>query len=351
MEASQIGGWFRGLLNQTMKKNRSFVRNLLLAVAPAMAALSAHADAVNGTLYYTTFSGAPNIHKVDYSYDGLLNFSLATPVDIGTTVGADGIVFNPNNGNLLIGGQGNQVHEITTGGAPVTTQAPGVAAFHLSVDPSKKIVWAAGIPGQLSEMPLTPNLGAGIPYTMIGSESGIDSIAWRGTTAVYTSSDPNGGEFFGTIVLNTTLKTATTIRLGTAAATHSVQYDPFTDDFIFIGDNHITQRDGTTLAIVSDLAVGGIVSFDQGAIDGKGHAFVADNGGKLLFIDYSSSALVNDPANFTATPFLANFLDDVAPIAGPGGSQSVPETTSSLLALAMVVPSLFLAKRKLAKQS
>lgn len=332
-----------------MKKRPSLVRNIAIALIPAAAGLNAYADAVNGTLYYTTFSGAPNIHKVDYNYDGLSTFSLSTPTDIATTFGADGIVFNPNNGNLIIGGQGNQVHEITTAGVAVTTKAPGVAAFHMSVDPSKKIVWAAGIPGQLSELDLTPSINNGIPYTMLGSESGIDTIAWRGSQAVYTSSNPGGDEYFGFITLDTILKTATTVRVGTAPATHGLTYDPFTDDFIFIGDDHITQRDGATLGLVSDLVVPG-VTFDQGAVDGKGHGFFADNGGKLVFLDYSSSGLVNNGANFEASPFLASFLDDVAPIAGPGGSQSVPETTSSLFALALVVPGMLLAKRKLASR-
>lgn len=334
-----------------MKKNKSFIRKIAFALVPLAGGWNALADAASGTLYYTTFAGTPNIHKVDFSYDGLLNFSLAAPVDIATTVGADGIVFNPNNGNLIIGGQGNQVHEITTGGVAVNTVAPGVAAFHLSVDPSKKIVWAASIPGPVSEVDLTPSIsGAGIPYTMLGSESGIDTIAWRGTTAVYTSSDANGGEFYGTIVLDTTLKTATTTRVGTAPATHGLTYDPFTDDFIFIGDDHITQRDGATLGLVSDLTVPG-VNFDQGTVDGNGHGFFADNNGKLIFLDYSSSGLVNDGANFLATPFLAANLDDVAPIVGPGGSKSVPETTSSLLALGLVIPGMLFAKRKFAKQS
>jgi len=331
-----------------MKTPNRLARNFAVLLIPSVLGLNTFADAVNGTLYYTTFAGAPNIHKVDYSYDGFLNFSLSAPTDITTTVGADGIVFNPNNGNLIVGGQGNQVHEITTGGAAVATIVPGVAAFHLSVDPSRKIVWAGGIPGQLSEIPLGPTINPGIPYTMAGDETGIDTIAWRGTKAVYTSSDPNGGEHYGTIVLNTVTKTATTTRIGDQPATHGVSYDPFSDDFIFIGDSHITQLDGATLAPVSDLTVGGGVVFDQGAVDGLGHGFFADNNGKLIFLDYSSSGKVSDAANFMASPFLAQFLDDVAPIAGPGGSKNVPDSTSSLVALALVLPGLCLVKRRLA---
>ncbi|MEO8351748.1 MAG: hypothetical protein ABI680_08450 [Chthoniobacteraceae bacterium] len=328
-------------------KNR-FPLSLLAALLCASYGSTAFADATDGTLYYTTYNGGQNIWKVDYAFDGASTFTLAPSINIASTNGADGIVFNPNNGNLLIGGQGNAVHEITKAGAPVATATPGVAAFHLSVDPSKTIVWAAGIPGQLSALPLTPSVTNGVPYTMLGAESGIDTIAWNGSTALYTSSGSGGHGWYGTIVLDTVLKTATTTRVAQIDATHGATFDPFTGDFILIGDQNITQVDGVTLAIVSDLLVPSVSTFDQGTVDGKGHGFFADNGGNLVFLDYSNSGLVADVGNFRASPFLANFLDDVAPIVGPGGSNNtVPESSSTLLCLALVLPALFLAKRRM----
>jgi hypothetical protein len=307
---------------------------LIAGLLPAAFGLTSLADATSGTLFFTTFAGGPNVHKVSYSFDGAATFSLGAPVNIASTAGADGIVFNPNNGNILIGGQGPFVHEIKTDGTPVASVDSKTIAFHLSVDPSKTIVWAAGIPGPVSEVPLTPSVTTGTAYTMLGDESGIDTIAWRGATAVYTSSDPNGGEFYGYIVLDTTAKTATTTRVGSQPASHGLTYDPFTDDFIFIGDDHITQLDGATLALVSDLEVPG-VNFDQGTVDGKGHGFFADNLGKLVFLDYSGTGLVGDALNFLASPFLANSLDDVAPLIGPGGS-NVPEADTTIAGIGLL---------------
>jgi hypothetical protein len=321
-----------------MKSSFRIIRSLALVLFPAAAGVTALGDPVNGTLYFTTYNGGVNIHKVDYNYNGAATFALAAPVDIGSTAGADGIVFNPNNGNLLIGGQGFRIHEMTTAGVLVSTKNPNTDTYHLSVDPSKTIVWAGGIPSGLAEVPLTPGINNGIAYTMSGPDTVIDSLAWRGNTIVYTSSGGGGNGNWGTIVINTAAKTATTTRLGSMPATHGVSYDPYTDDFIFNGANHITQVDGATLVVQSDLTIPN-VQLDQGAVDGKGHAFIASNTGNLVFLDYSTSHLVSNAANFLASPFLANFLDDVAPIAGPGGNPNpnVPEANTVFAGVGVLI--------------
>src|ERR1043166_9751102 len=78
----------------------------------------AAADPITGELFYTRFSGAPNVKRVTVSYDGATSFSLGTPVVVGTTPGADGLVGNPQNPDLLIvAGQGSDISTIskTTG--------------------------------------------------------------------------------------------------------------------------------------------------------------------------------------------------------------------------------------------
>ena len=63
----------------------------------------------------------------------------------------------------------------------------------------------------------------------------------------------------------------------------------------------MTQIDPTTMKVVSDrdFSSMGISSLDQGAVDGKGHLYVADNGGRLLFVDYSKSGLIGAPSRVT----------------------------------------------------
>ncbi len=64
----------------------------------------------------------------------------------------------------------------------------------------------------------------------------------------------------------------------------------------------------------------------------------ANNDGNLLFVDYSATGLIGDTSDFTAKHFLANYLDDIAPLVGPGGGglNAAPEPTSfTLLSLGL----------------
>src|ERR1700730_9263855 len=86
----------------------------------------ARAGTFSGTIFYTNFAGSPNVNSVSYNYnDSTKSFTLGAATPIASPSGADGIIFAPN-GNLLIGGAGTPaVHEITTGGAPVTDHSTG----------------------------------------------------------------------------------------------------------------------------------------------------------------------------------------------------------------------------------
>src|SRR4051794_19615269 len=95
----------------------------------------ARAEFVTGDLYYTRFSGEPNVREAAYTYDGA-TFQLGAKTDIASVNGADGLVFDTQ-GNLIVGGQGNSVHKINVDtGAVRTVNAGGTNSFHVSMDPS-----------------------------------------------------------------------------------------------------------------------------------------------------------------------------------------------------------------------
>jgi hypothetical protein len=293
---------------------------------------------VSDTLFYTTFAGGENVWKVTATYtgngtSGNGTFSLSGDTNIASTPGADGIVLNPNNGQLLIGGQGNAVHQVNPATGTFTTATPNVNAFQLAVDPSKNVVWASGIPGAVSSVPINPFGAAGTvkPITnAAGAPVNITSIAFTPSNGVFFTDAGSGGVGdVGRLDLTTGIATPV---LTNVPAAHGMVFDPFSGDLILGGSNHITQLDPTTLAIVSDISFVVGDTFDQGAVDGLGHIFWADNGGRFFFMDYSTTGLVGSANNFVSNEFFKGSLDDIAPLIGAGGTgNEVPEP--GLLAL------------------
>ena len=304
----------------------------------ALICATAVAGPVTNTLYYTTFNGGENVWKVTGTYtgdgtSGNGTFTLSGDTNITSTPGADGIVLNPNNGQLLVGGQG---HARLPGGSvhwDLYYGNPDVDTFHLAVDPSKNVVWASSIPGSLASVPINPFGAAGTVKALSGDDTVITSLAFTpGGTVFYTNAGSGGVGNFGTIDLTSGV---TTRLLANVPAAHGMVYDPFSGDLILGGSNHITQIDPLTNAIVSDLLVAAGDNFDQGAVDGKGHIFWADNGGRFFFMDYSTTSLVGSVDNFVSNDPFKAFLDDIAPLIGAGGTGEVPEpTTIALLGLA-----------------
>lgn len=308
----------------------------------ALIAIRGYADPVSYTLYFTNYS----THQIQstvgtYNGDGTVGngtFTLTAPHVITTTGGADGIVRNPNNGYLLIGGQGNAVFEVNPSTGTVTTSTPGVNAYHLAVDPNKNVVWASGIPGALSSVPINPFGAAGTVRSVTDSATGgsrnITSLAFTPSNGVFfTDAGPGGTGDFGSIDLTTGV--ATVILTGVAAA-HGMVFDPYTGDLILGGSDQITQINPSTHAIVSTGTFAGN-TFDQGAVDGLGHVFWADNNGKFFFMDYSNTSLVGSAANFVSDNFYQSNLDDIAPLIGAGGTgTTVPEPgTIALLGIGL----------------
>jgi hypothetical protein len=296
----------------------------------------AHADLEHGTMYYTTFSGGVNIHKVDFSYNGS-SFTLSNNTGLASTPGADGIVFTSDQ-QLAVGGQSDHVNKVNPTTGTFTTQSTtGPAAYHMSVAPNGDII-AASIPGTPVVFNSTlSNTGTPFTHTPNSTDTNMDTIVFDKTgQGWYTDSGAGGVGNFGKITFNFTNHTYTTTRiLSNLPAAHGAAFDPYTNTIILMGDGHISQFDPTSGTIIGDITgVGGHPfggTFDQGAVDGKGHIFAANNDGNLTFLDISGSMNVSAP-NFVSTQFLAGSLDDVAPLVGLGAPTPEPSTLWMALA-------------------
>lgn len=146
------------------------------------------------------------------------------------------------------------------------------------------------------------------------------------TTDVYGS----GNGSFGRVDFNNDLTAGVTVRLAEGLlAAHGGTYDPYTDTIIIFGGRHIYQMDSEG-NIVSDHSVdepagASPMHFDQGTVDGKGHIFVADNLGYLVFVDVTKTKRVPDPATHIGLQWISDFLDDVAPLIGYGSTDVDPD--------------------------
>jgi hypothetical protein len=319
-----------------MRINRT---SLLCFIAASCCAARVMAGPVSGELFYTRYQDQPNVKKVAFTYDGS-SFVLASPTVVGTTPGADGIVGNPQNSNLLIvGNQGPAVSTIDRNTGAVTTYSSPVAAFHLSV-PTSTTLLASSIPGNLARFDIlsTGALSPGTIISLSGSSTVVTSVIDTPTGFFYTTASPSGGGQFGTLTFNAPVGTATsavTQRIfQSVASAHGGAYDPFSNSVLLFGDSYIGQYNLGTQTFAERFISGG--DFDQGAVDGNGHIFIASNNGNLTFVDYSASGGdIFAGSTFVSTQFLDTYVDDVAPLIGTGGTNNVPDSASSLALLSL----------------
>ena len=310
---------------------------------------AAGADAISGTMYYTTFAGTTRLYSSDYSYDGVSTFTLSNQTAISGSGqglnGADGLLFAPN-GDILVGGQANIVYEVNPStGAVVATAAPGAASFHMALssnDPNALLYNLDNGGGGVSALQLSGGgLSAnGNAYSVIGAgiSHDIRGVIYdpnNGTWYYGTASDGSTSGEFGTVVFDDTAHTATLTRLATNVAAHGLTFDPFTGDVIISSANVVSQYDpvsGTFVATFTDTAGIGL-AYDQTAADGMGHVFAASNNGDMLFLDFNASGLID--TGFSNRQFLVSALDDIAPLSGAGSNPAPEPATLGLIGLGL----------------
>lgn len=311
----------------------------LLRIGVALAALQALAGTANAALwtfdiYYTKYDGGVNVRSQHFDYDdSTMTLSVGANTAIAALPGADGIIFSPT-GNLLIGGQcSGMVYEITTAGAPVGSKPTGGCVYHETLDPSGTKVYTSDFGGALKTLPYSGTISGGGPTTttpITGSETGITSLAFDTDAGGvwYVNGSPNGMGEVGEI----TLGTGVTVRhLTDVISAHGMIYDPYTDKMTLFGAGAVGTFSTSDAAGTLSQRTGITCDFDQGAVDGKGHAFIAGCGA-ITFIDYRASGDITLGSNFTVVTNGFGNIDDVAPLTG-AGSQNFGAPAPGALAL------------------
>ena len=268
-----------------------------------------------GQLFLTTYN-PPTVQRVDFSYAGG-RLTMNGRTVLARLPGADGIAWSAD-GRLLVGGQATGLVEaVDPQSGAVARVSAGVAnAFMVTLTPDGRQVYTSGLPGPLAQVPAAP-LGAGHHMSLSGADTQVsdEAFAPNGPT-LYTRSPP-GGE--GSIGILDPARGTTTQLFADAPAAHGIVYDPYTDSFLTMGGHTVYQLPARSPGTIeSILSVPGVTQLDQGAVDGRGHAFLASNDGKIVFLDYAASKRVGDLSDKVVTrPLVAN-LDDFAPLIGPG---------------------------------
>jgi hypothetical protein len=173
-----------------------------------------------------------------------------------------------------------------------------------------------------------------------GGDTNVTQLAFAPNGRVfYTDGTPNANGSIGLFTFGS--PNDTTVQLigpNVVPAAHGIIYDPFTGLETMFGGGWVATLDpngATNAAIVASLRqfdVPSIGDFDQGAVDGFGHAFIAGEGA-LTFIDYSTTHDITNPTNRIIITRGFGNIDDIAPLVGPGSNPTNPIPEPVTLAL------------------
>jgi hypothetical protein len=278
---------------------------------------------ITGILGYTIYNGTgqpnttiSNIKRIAFRYDGK-QFTIAKPMALAITTGADGILPLPN-GNLIAGSEGHAVLLVSPQPGPVKViPIPNdVIADHVAYDSVRNVIWTSGYASagsgpNLVEISLKTLQAVARPLK--GGDSHVTMIAFDSSHNAYYTNSETGG--FGSVGL-INLETFTTVRkMSNIPGAHGIVFDHFTNTLIVVGSQHITQINPKTFAIVSDWMAPpehSTFKLDQAAVDGQGHLWATSNDGNLVFIDYSHTRKIASSANYYSYHFIEDKLDDIA---------------------------------------
>ena len=307
---------------------------------------SAHATLFTGTLYYTHYTGGgPNVLDVGFSYDSSTQaLSYGSQTGLATVNGADGIIFAPNGNLIVTSNTTSSVYRINPSNGSVlqTVSTGGTADYHMALDPSGTQFYSSNrynrTTGPLDTFAINADgsFNNATTTTILNDAGGLSNVTQLAFAPngniFYTNGTPNCCGSVGLFTFGTTDTTHQLLLSLTAA--HGIIYDPFTGLMTMFGGGQVASLDPTQTTdagIISSLLeynVPGVSDFDQGAVDGLGHALIAGSGA-LTFIDYSLSHDITNPDAVIVTSGFGA-IDDVAPLVGlgsnPGGTVPEPAT-------------------------
>jgi len=323
------------------------------------------------TLFFTTFAAvnSTTVYKLhimvdDSSYQtnfltGATQMSvMSQAIPVTLTRGSDGIIGHPFNRSVfIVSDQWAGIVTLYNTLTDTQTQVPTgnqkvYGTFHMMVTQDLQVgsptfgkYWLMAFSGKMqgwvpSFGPQVPvgwvikddgSLGAFHVFSVIGPDDITQIVeipdSKTGRNAyMYTSAPPGGGGYYGRAFVDFNTFTVTELRLngpGLLTPTHGALFDYYTSDMLMFGKNQVAQVEASAPASPSFGSLKGIFNFphnshfDQGAPDGNGHVFIADNDHDIVYLSYVRSRDVSNPESFGSV-YTMPFLDDVAPLSGGG---------------------------------